>query len=98
VSGARRPSSRRPRSRRSGGGSVRDVWGNDDAVLDDADRVITPVVDPTALVKSLGPLPFPGGGIAQHYFEVVYTRAAALAVALAAAADVLDLPEAPTDD
>ena len=54
-------------------------------------RVITPGVDPTALVESLGPLPFPGAGLAQHYFQAVYERAAGLAVALAAAAGLLDV-------
>ena len=51
--------------------------------------MITPGVDPTALVQSLGPLPFPGSGLAHHYFEAVYERAAGLAVALAAAAGLL---------
>ena len=53
--------------------------------------MITPGVDPTALVESLGPLPFPGAGVAQHYFQAVYERAAGLAVALAAAAGLLEL-------
>ena len=62
--------------------------------------MITPGVDPTALVQSLGPLPFPGAGAAPHYFQVVYERAAGLAVALAAAAGLLDLsaPSTPTAD
>ena len=53
--------------------------------------MITPGVDPTALVESLGPLPFPGAGLAHHYFQAVYERAAGLAVALAAAAGLLEL-------
>ena len=53
--------------------------------------MITPGVDPTALVESLGPLPFPGAGLAQHYFQAVYERAAGLAVALAAAAGLLEV-------
>ena len=53
--------------------------------------MITPGVDPTALVESLGPLPFPGAGLAHHYFQAVYERAAGLAVALAAAAGLLEV-------
>ena len=59
--------------------------------------MITPGVDPTALVQSLGPLPFPGAGVAPHYFQAVYERAAGLAVALAAAAGLLDLSAPSTD-
>jgi hypothetical protein len=97
------PTRRRRSSSRGGqrptAAQVRDFWGSDDA--DDTDsfreaivepnRLITPGVDPTALVESLGPLPFPGGGVAQHYFRLVYERAAGLAVALAAAAGLLEL-------
>ena len=52
---------------------------------------------PTALVDSLGPLPFPGGQVAPHYFELLYDRAASLALALAASAG-LDAPEDEDDD
>ena len=86
------------RRRRGRGGKpsaqqLRDFWGEDvdDPVDDEPVRVITPGVDPTALVESLGPLPFPGAGLAPHYFQAVYERAAGLAVALAAAAGLLDL-------
>lgn len=84
------------RRRRGRGGKptaqqLRDFWGEDvdDPVDDEPIRVITPGVDPTALVESLGPLPFPGAGLAHHYFQAVYERAAGLAVALAAAAGLL---------
>jgi hypothetical protein len=89
-----------PARRRRGGRSnkpsaqqLRDFWGEDvdDPVDDEPIRVITPGVDPTALVESLGPLPFPGAGLAHHYFQAVYERAAGLAVALAAAAGLLDM-------
>jgi hypothetical protein len=73
---------------------IHDFWGDADADGDtivEPNRLITPGVDPTALVESLGPLPFPGGGVAQHYFRLVYERAAGLAVALAAAAGLLEL-------
>jgi hypothetical protein len=88
-----------PSRRRRGRGSkptaqqLRDFWGEDvdDPVDDEPIRVITPGVDPTALVESLGPLPFAGAGAAHHYFRAVYERAAGLAVALAAAAGLLDV-------
>jgi hypothetical protein len=97
------PTRRRRSSNRGGqrptAAQVRDFWGDDAAddagILRDGivepNRLITPGVDPTALVESLGPLPFPGGGVAQHYFRLVYERAAGLAVALAAAAGLLEL-------
>jgi hypothetical protein len=95
---------RRRRSGRSNKPSaqqLRDFWGDDD-VLDDEEpepaRVITPGVDPTALVESLGPLPFPGAGLAHHYFQAVYERAAGLAVALAAAAGLLEMSSLTDDD
>ena len=69
------------RRRRGRGGKptaqqLRDFWGEDvdDPVDAEPIRVITPGVDPTALVESLGPLPFPGAGLAHHYFQAVYER------------------------
>jgi hypothetical protein len=38
-------------------------------------------------------LPFPGGQVAQHYFEVVYERASTLAVALATSAGIVAEPD-----
>lgn len=54
---------------------------------------IVPAADPTALLRSLGPPPLPGQGNADRYLGAVIERAAALATALAAAAELLD-----TDD
>jgi hypothetical protein len=68
---------------------TREFWGPD-TLADERDTVIIPSDDPTALVESLGPPPFPGGQIAQLYFEAVYERAAGLAVALAASAGLID--------
>ena len=98
------PTRRRRSSNRGGqrptAAQLRGFWGDDtaddtpDVPADDIvepHRLITPGVDPTALVQSLGPLPFPGSGLAQHYFKAVYDRAASLAVALAAAAGLLEL-------
>ena len=50
---------------------------------------ITPVGDPSALVRSLGPPPLPGQPGAEGYVALVLERAAGLATALAAAADLL---------
>ena len=90
---------RSSRANKPSAAQLRDFWGDDvdDPVDDEPIRVITPGVDPTALVESLGPLPFPGAGVAQHYFQAVYERAAGLAVALAAAAGLLDLSAPDTD-
>ncbi len=95
------PTRRRRSSNRGGqrptAAESRDFWGTDpdddterDTIVE-PNRLITPGVDPTALIESLGPLPFPGGGIAEHYFHAVYERSASLAVALAAAAGLLEL-------
>jgi hypothetical protein len=53
---------------------------------------ITPAIDPTARVRSLGrpPLDHPG---ADRYLASVAQRAAGLATALAVAADILATPE-----
>ena len=78
-----------PSRRRRGPG--RDFWGPDEPEANDAvDATIRPIGDPTALVASLGPPPLPGPETAAaHYFAAVYDRAANLAVALAAASDLL---------
>jgi hypothetical protein len=72
----------------------RDFWGKE---LTDDERIdrITIADDPTTVVKSLGPPPLVGrDGIAEHYFDAVYEKAAGVAAALAAAGGVL----APDDD
>ena len=52
---------------------------------------VVPVADPTVLLRSLGTPPLPlQPGVADAYLAVVVGRAAALAVALAAASDLLD--------
>jgi hypothetical protein len=46
------------------------------------------------MIRSLGPPPFPGGEtLAEHYFAATYEKAAAVAIALAAASDLLDTDE-----
>ena len=82
----RAPARQSPRRRPATGG---DFWGtvhNDD----DTPGTITPSDDPAAMITSLGPAPLPGHETAaQHYFDAVYAKAAALAVALAAASGLL---------
>jgi hypothetical protein len=83
MSPTRRRSTRGGRRR-----STRDFWGTDEVV--GVDETTLPRIrrseHPSALVDSLGPLPFPGGQVAPHYFELLYDRAASLAIALAASA------------
>ena len=44
------------------------------------------------MLRSLGPPPLPGHETAaEHYFDAVYDRAAALAIALAAASGLIDV-------
>jgi hypothetical protein len=73
--------------------------GGPDAAAEPTLPRIRPSDDPTAMVRSLGPPPFPGGEtIAQHYFTAVYQKAATLAIALAAASDLLDTTDLDTTD
>jgi hypothetical protein len=69
---------------------VRDFWGDVDAETFEPAAKIHPVDEPSVLVRSLGPPPLPGHETAAlHYFDAVYEKAANLAVALAAASDLL---------
>jgi hypothetical protein len=95
VSPTRRRSSRGGRRR-----STRDFWGTDELV--GVDETTLPKIrrseHPTALVDSLGPLPFPGGQVAPHYFDLLYDRAASLAMALAASAGLAVFDDDEWDD
>jgi hypothetical protein len=56
---------------------------------------VRPVDDATALVRSLGDPPLPGNRLpAAHYLASVVERAAVLATALAASAELLEEPAA----
>jgi len=64
-------------------------WGRE-AALDPA-RPVAPSPDPTAMVRSLGPPPLGVlAGPGEHYLSAAYDKAAGVAVALAAAGDLLD--------
>jgi hypothetical protein len=79
---------RKPNARRRPA-TGRDFWGTDEPEDDELD-LVRPSDDPAAMVNSLGPPPLPGHETAaQHYFEAVYEKAASLAVALAAANELL---------
>ncbi len=66
-----------------------DLWRSTPAV--DLPEPIEPARDPRALLRSLGPPPLPGHqSVGEHYLAAVVERSAHVAVALAAAADLLD--------
>ena len=74
--------------------SAQRFWGSV-ADLEPADTIV-PADDPTAVVVSLGPPPLGvHSGSAAHYLEAMYQKAAGIAVALAASADLLELPDDP---
>ena len=87
AAAGRQPARRRP-------ATGRDFWGTEEAE-DDIPEAITPSDDPSAMITSLGPPPIPGHEtVAQHYFDAVYAKASALAVALAAASGLLHTDDA----
>ncbi len=71
----------------------RDFWGSERTASEPVER-IRPSPDPTVMLHSLSSPPLPGREtVAVHYFAAVAEKAAALAVALAAASELLDLDE-----
>jgi hypothetical protein len=92
MSGPRRrkPAARPSRSRRP---AARDFWGRENTE-DDPTVIIRPSDDATAMIRSLGPPPLPGGEtVAEHQFAATYQKAADLAIALAASSGLLDTGE-----
>jgi hypothetical protein len=84
-----RTTPKRPPARRRPA-TGRDFWGTD-PVEEEPAPAIRPIDDPAAMVMSLGPPPLRGHETAaEQYFRVVYDKAVALAVALAAANGLLD--------
>ena len=60
-------------------------WGDVEALPEPPRSVVT-AADPYAIVQSLGRAPIPGHeNASEHYFRLVYERAASLAFVLAAA-------------
>jgi hypothetical protein len=85
-----------PRRRRA---PARDFWGDLDGGAPEPAAKIHPVDEPSVLVRSLGPPPLTGHETAAlHYFDAVYEKAANLAVALAAASDLLAVKDDDEDD
>ncbi|MDQ1447648.1 MAG: hypothetical protein QOC79_619 [Actinomycetota bacterium] len=71
----------------------RDFWEGSDSGDEPVSLVRSPD-DPAAMIRSLGPPPLPGREtIAEHYFALVYDKAARRAVALAAASGLMDMSE-----
>jgi hypothetical protein len=85
----KKPASRAPRRKPR---PARDFWG-DERPADEGLTVIRAVDHPTALIQSRGAPPIPQGVIAQHYFDAIYERAAALAIALATSVGLSEADE-----
>ena len=80
-----RPSARKRRT------PQRDFWGVE-TEDDDYIELVSAADDPTVMLRSLSSPPLPGREtVAVHYFAAVAQKAASLAIALAAASDLLDL-------
>jgi hypothetical protein len=85
----KRPPRKRNRNNRN---RQNDLWRPVPA-LGDIEPIV-PASDPTALLRSLGDPPLHGQGMtAEHYLAAVIERAAGLATALAASADLLGTPD-----
>jgi hypothetical protein len=94
----RRKAPTRPSPRRRQGTGA-DVWGSSNTDADDVGEAIEMSDDPAAMIRALGPPPLPGHEqAAEAYFAVVYDKAAALAGALAAASNLLQLDEPAGDE
>ncbi|MHB1853633.1 MAG: hypothetical protein ACYCS2_01060 [Acidimicrobiales bacterium] len=90
---------RPPQRRRRAGRRPRrvDIWALPPALP--APEPITGAGDPTSLLRSLGPPPLGGHSTtAEHYMAAVIERAAGIAIALAAAADLWRPPTAGLDE
>lgn len=87
------PRKRPPQRKRGGGGKTKpvDIWRPVPPLPDP--EPITPAVDPTALLRSIGAPPLRArSDMAEAYLLTVAERAAGLATALAAAAGLLAEP------
>jgi hypothetical protein len=97
---ANQPRKRPPQRKRGGGGNKAkpvDIWRPVPPLPDP--QPITPALDPTALLRSIGPPPLRArSDMAEAYLLAVSEKAAGLATALAAAADLLAQPDEEPDD
>jgi len=83
---------RRRGRRRSHGPRPADLWRPTPAL--DKPEPIIPAKDPAAVLRSLGTPPLQGhGALVDYYLATVVERAAGVAAALAATADLLGSPE-----
>ena len=83
---------RRRGRRRTHGSRPADLWRQPQP-LDDPQPII-PAKDPAAVVRSLGTPPLQGhGALVDYYLATVVERAAGVAAALAATAELLGSPE-----
>lgn len=92
------PRKRPPQRKRGGGGKAKpvDIWRPVPPLPDP--ELITPAVDPTALLRSIGAPPLRArSDMAEAYLLTVAERAAGLATALAAAAELLADPAVDPD-
>ncbi len=72
-------------------------WG-DPEKLPGADPKITITSNPAAVVKSLGRAPLSGQqNASEYYFGAIYERAVGLGAALAAAGNLIETDELPSD-
>ena len=93
----RRKTAERPNARRRRA-PQRDFWGTPPSDDDEVD-FIRPAADPTVMLRSLSSPPLPGREtVAVHYFAAVAEKAASLAVALAAASELLDMDDYDDED
>ena len=97
ASRRRKPTKANAQAAKKRGAGV-EFWGRQPTDDDlDPDEIV-PATDPSAMVRSLGAVPLPSREhVAEHYFVSVYDKAAGLATALAAAADLLPDIESESD-
>lgn len=91
-------STRRPKTqRRSNKVDPTAFWG-DPEKLPGPDSRITITPNPSAVVKSLGRAPLSGQqNASEYYFGAIYDRAVTLGAALAAAGDLIEVEDLPSD-
>jgi hypothetical protein len=88
---------KKPAAQRGAAASGVKFWGREGAI--DPAEPILPSEDPTAMIRSLGPPPLGVlAGPGEHYLGAAYDKAAGVAVALAAAGDLLDIDELDRSD